>query len=179
VRAALRDGIAADERKEAPSSWRSLYDRHFPMVHRVAARLGVPDSEIGDVCQEVFLRVYRGLDGFRGEAELRTWLYRIVLREAARAHRSRVVRGALLALLGREPPARPPEPLVRAEAAWDLEAVLSHLGPKHRQVLVLFDLEELTLEQIAVVVGRPLETVRSRLRHARAEFVRLRRLVQR
>jgi RNA polymerase sigma-70 factor (ECF subfamily) len=141
--------------------------------------MGVPESERGDLCQEVFLRVYRGLGGFRGEAELSTWLYRIVLREVARSRRARTVRGALMSLLGRQPVPARPEPLARAEAAWELEAVLKHLPPKQRQVLVLFDLEELSLEEVSAVLGCPLETVRSRLRHARAEFSRLRRLVQR
>jgi RNA polymerase sigma-70 factor (ECF subfamily) len=157
------------------AAWRAFYDQHLPLVCRVASRLGVPDSDLADVCQEVFLRVYRGLGDFRGEAQLSTWLYSIVLREAARARRARLVRGTFLALLGRQPPAPAPEPLARAEASWEVERVLARMKARHRQVLVLFDLEELTLAQIAATLGCRLETVRSRLRRARAEFVRIRR----
>ena len=163
-------GIRAGNR----SAWRALYDQHLPLVYRVGRRMGVPESEMGDLCQEVFLRVYRGLGTFRGEAQFTTWLYSIVLREVARAGRARGVRQALLALLGRQPPPAGPDPIARAEASWQLEGVLGRMKPKQREVFVLFDLEELTLPEIAAALDCPLETVRSRLRSARAQFGKLR-----
>jgi RNA polymerase sigma-70 factor (ECF subfamily) len=156
------------------TAWRDFYERYLPLVYRVAGRMGVPDSELGDVCQEVFLRAYRGMGAFRGEAQVGTWLYTIVVREAARARRARVVRTALLALLGRQPPEVAPDLVARSEAAREVERVLGGLKPRQREVLVLFDLEERTLEEIAEILGCPLETVRSRLRLARAEFSRIR-----
>jgi RNA polymerase sigma-70 factor (ECF subfamily) len=181
VSTALREHVAPDGQRLALcragelAAWRALYDQYLPLVYRVACRLGVPDSEIGDLCQEVFLRVYRGLGTFRGDAQFSTWLYSIIVREATRARRARAVRNALLALLGRQPVVASPEPLARAEASWEVARVLARMKPKHRQVFVLFDLEELTLAEIAAALRCPLETVRSRLRHARAEFARLRR----
>jgi RNA polymerase sigma-70 factor, ECF subfamily len=53
--------------------------------------------------------------------------------------------------------------------------LLGRMKPKHRTVFVLFEIEELSLAEIVDVLGCPLETVRSRLRHARADFARLRR----
>jgi RNA polymerase sigma-70 factor, ECF subfamily len=161
------------------TAWRALYDRHVPLVHRVARRMGVPESDFGDLCQEVFLRVYRGLGNFRGEAQFSTWLYRIVMHEVARAGRARSVRTVLLSLLGR--PAAPPVPdelLAQAQASAQLGQLLDRMKPKHRQVFVLYELEELSPEQIAEVMLCPIETVRSRLRHARADFTRLRRQQQ-
>jgi RNA polymerase sigma-70 factor (ECF subfamily) len=156
-------------------AWRALYDQHAATVYRVARRLGVPEGDVGDVCQEVFLRVFRGLRGFRGEAQFSTWLYRIVLHESARATRGRRVRDAFLGLLGRQPlPHLGPDHLARAQATRELELVLGRMRPKHREVFVLFELEELPLEEIAAALGCPFETVRSRLRHARAAFARLR-----
>ncbi len=149
-------------------------------MYRVARRLGVPESDCGDLCQEVFLRVYRGLARFRGEARFSTWLYQIVLHEVARARRARAVRKAFLVLLGRhgpgpESPAVPDELYARTEAGALLEHVLGRLKPKHRQVFVLYELERLPLEQVAQTLGCPAETVRSRLRLAWVEFERLRR----
>jgi RNA polymerase sigma-70 factor, ECF subfamily len=159
--------------------WRALYQQHLPMVHRVAQRMGVPERDLADVCQEVFLRVHRGLGSFRGEAQFSTWLYRITINEAARSRRSHMVRSTLGALLGREhPPAEPQRPdddLARLQGKRELARVLDGMKPKQRQVFVLFEIEELPLEQIAEILGCPLETVRSRLRHARADFERLRR----
>jgi RNA polymerase sigma-70 factor, ECF subfamily len=158
------------------AAWRALYDRHLPLVYRVARRMGVPECDFADLCQEVFLRVYRGLGHFRGEAQFSTWLYRIVLHEVARAGRAKGVRAALLSLIGR--PELPPiadEQLVRAEATIELQRLLDRMKPKQRQVFVLYELEELSVEQIALVMACPVETVRSRLRHAREDFTRLRR----
>lgn len=160
-------------------AWRGIYDRYLPLVYRVAQRLGVADRDLGDVCQEVFLRVYRGLGSFRGEAQFHTWLYRITLNEAARHGRRGSVRRAWETLLGREqgppPPRRPDEVMERVEAGQVLGQVLAGMRPKQRQVFVLFELEERPLGEIAEILGCGLETVRSRLRHARAEFGRLRR----
>jgi RNA polymerase sigma-70 factor (ECF subfamily) len=163
------------------AAWRRLYDQHFPLVFRLSIRMGASEREAADVAQEVFLRVWRGLGAFRGESQFRTWLYRITLNEVSRVAREGAVRrafGAVLALVAREdtPPARAPDRLVeQAEAFAELQAILARMKPKQRSVFVLFEVEELPLEQIAQVLACPLETVRSRLRHARADFERLRR----
>ena len=158
------------------AAWRALYERHLPLVYRVARRMGVAECDFGDLCQEVFLRVYRGLGSFRGEAQFSTWLYRIVLHEVARAGRAKAVRTALLSLLLRpDLPPVPDDQLAKAEATVELARLLGRMKPKQRQVFVLYELEELTVEQIALVMTCPVETVRSRLRHAREDFTRLRR----
>src|SRR5258706_10231318 len=75
-------------------AWRTLYDRHFPDVERLVASLGITDSEADDICQEIFVIIYRKLARFRGEARLSTWIYRVATREAIRfARRRRLVRG--------------------------------------------------------------------------------------
>jgi RNA polymerase sigma-70 factor (ECF subfamily) len=160
------------------TAWRQLYEQHLPLVHRLAQRMGVAPRDMADVCQEVFFRVYRKLGSFRGEAQFSTWLFRITLNEIARAGRANSLRGALASLLGREPftpVARPDDTLARAEALHELQAILARMRPKHRAVFVLFELEELGVDQIAAVLECPPETVKSRLRHARADFDRLRR----
>jgi RNA polymerase sigma-70 factor (ECF subfamily) len=163
------------------AAWRRLYDEHFPMVFRLAVRLGANGREAADVAQEVFLRVWRGLRNFRGQAQLRTWLYRITLNEVARAGREASVRrafGAVLNLVARvrEPAAPAPDRLAeQAERFAQLQAILARMRPKQRQVFVLYEIEELALEEVAQVLDCPLETVRSRLRHARADFDRLTR----
>jgi len=163
------------------AAWRHLYDEHFPLVFRLSIRMGASEREAGDVAQEGFLRVWRGLRRFRGDSLFRTWLYRITLNEVSRVAREGAVRrafGAVLALVAREeaPPTRSPDRLVeQAEAFAELESILARMKPKQRTVFVLFEVEELSLEQMAEVLDCPLETVRSRLRHARADFERLRR----
>jgi RNA polymerase sigma-70 factor (ECF subfamily) len=161
------------------AAWRWLYDRHFAQVYRLALRLGAHQAEAADVTQEVFVRVYRGLTSFRGEAAFSTWLYRITLNEVSRLRRAGGIRRTLATLLGREPATGPgPRPDLHAEqseAYRELTAVLDRMKPKQRTVFALFELEELTLSEVAAVVGCGEETVKSRLRHARADFERLRR----
>jgi RNA polymerase sigma-70 factor (ECF subfamily) len=161
-------------------AWRQLYDENFPLVFRLAIRMGASEREAADIGQEVFVRVWRGLGGFRGEASLRTWIYRITVNEVARAGREAGVRrafGKLLALVGGEEPSAPAaDRLVeQAEAFAELQGLLARMKPKQRAVFVLFEIEELALTEIAEVLRCPLETVRSRLRLARADFDRLQR----
>jgi RNA polymerase sigma-70 factor (ECF subfamily) len=155
------------------AAWRALYHQNVALVYRVARRMGLGEADCADVCQEVFLRVHRGLGRFRGDAQFTTWLYRIVLHEVARHGRARSVRAALLALVGRWPSRGDSDPAAGAAVSAELQRLLDRLKPKQRQVFVLYELEQLTLEQIAEVAGCPLETARSRLRLARAAFSRL------
>ena len=164
-----------------PVAWRHLYDEHFPMVFRLAIRLGASEREAADISQEVFLRAWKGLHTFRGEAQFRTWLYRITFNETSRFAKKAGLRrklSAVLQLFGAEPAPPAPGPdrqAERSEAFAHLQLILGRLKPKQRSVFVLYEIEELSLEEIADLLGCPLETVRSRLRLARADFDRLRR----
>ncbi|MBI3178015.1 MAG: RNA polymerase sigma factor [Deltaproteobacteria bacterium] len=125
-----------------------------------------------DVAQEAFLRAYRSLESFRGEASLSTWFTRIVIREAARFRRWRAVRERWRALWSRQPqPERadtPPEPRrhdgerTRARIA----AALDSLTPNQRAVFALVHFEGRTLEETALVLGKAPGTVKSHLHRA-------------
>ncbi len=161
-------------------AWRQLYDQHAPLVYRLARRMGLGEEKTADVCQEVFLRVYRNLGNFRGDAQFSTWLYRIALNEVSRAHREGAMRRAFTSLLGQQghgleiPADLGPERQAQvSEAAEVLAQILARMKPKKRAVFVLFELEDLSTEEIAQVMRCGVETVKSRLRHARAEFERL------
>lgn len=159
-------------------AWRQLYDLHAPLVYRLCRRMGLSDEKTADVCQDVFMRVYRNLGRFRGDAQFSTWLYRIAINEVSRTQREGGVRRMLLSLVGHEVQDTDPDPgperrAQASEAAEVLEQILARMKPKKRSVFVLYELEDLTTEEIAHVLGCGVETVKSRLRHARAEFERL------
>lgn len=161
------------------AAWRTLYDRYAAPVHRFISALGVPDEERDDASQEVFLAVYRSLGGFRGEAQLSTWIYRIAARHAGRLGRRRRLRELLGRLTLREPPPPPPpDPAEQASHLLMLDRLLGRLAPKKRTVFVLFEIEGLPVDDIARVVGCPANTVWSRLHHARAEMIELVRRAQ-
>lgn len=176
------DDLVARCREGEDDAWRQLFDLHFEFVRRLAHRLGTPEAELDDVCQESFLVVFRKLDSFT-HGKFTTWLYRIVANGVAYRHRRRRFRRTLLELVGRELPeepeeSQPPDAAVeRRQAQRMVSQVLEKMAPKKREVFALYELEQLSGEEIAERLGCPMETVRTRLHYARKDFARLSRKV--
>jgi len=154
---------------------RQVFDEHAAYVWRALRHLGVPDSELDDYCQEVFLVVHRQLDAFEGRSKLRTWLYGICLRVASdRRRRARVRYERSEADPARElAESSGLAPDERVEARSTLLALLDGLDEDKRTVLVLFEIEGLPMTEVAEVVGCPLQTAYSRLHAARARLTAL------
>jgi RNA polymerase sigma-70 factor (ECF subfamily) len=156
----------------------ALYRAHAPLVARWAARLGGPQIDVDDVVQEVFLVVGRRLGEWRGEARLGTWLFRIAVRVVANHRRRAWLRriwGSLTGTPGDQ--AAPSEQwpnaqLAARERVTQLNAMLDALPERQRQVLILFELEEMSSAEIAALIGVPHATVRVWLHRARAALVR-------
>jgi RNA polymerase sigma-70 factor, ECF subfamily len=173
VEAAAFTDILARCRAHDGAAWKELYDGSFDFVYRVARRLGTPEAEAEDVAHDVFLVVYRKLDDFEG-GRLTTWLYRITANVVSDRHRRRRVREAFLSLrtwIGSEPVESPERDAEKKSAARAVERVLQRMSPKKREVFALYELEGLGGEEIAERVGCPVNTVWTRLFHARREFV--------
>ncbi len=155
------------------SAWRQLYEEHFDFVYRVARRLGTPPDEIDDVVQEVFIVVHENLERFE-EGRFTTWLYRICANISTDRHRRRRVRRAFQQLklwIGGVLGDSPESDAVRSSAERDVERVFARMAPKKREVLALYELETLGIDEIAERIGCSAGTVKSRLHHARKEFV--------
>jgi RNA polymerase sigma-70 factor, ECF subfamily len=139
---------------------------HAPFVWRVLLHLGVPRAQLEDASQEALLVVCRQLPGFRGDSSLRTWLFGIC-RNVARAYaRSR---RALEPLPEHTPCSSPGQDraLWLKEAQAQLLAALDTLDEEQRSVFVLYELEELSMEEIARTLAAPLSTCYTRLQVAR------------
>jgi len=156
-------------------AWRALYDKHFGKVARLCAALGIADSECDDLCQEIFLIVYRHLRTFRGEARLGTWIHRLATREAFRHARRGRMRRALVALLAREQPPPLPRDWAENEAARRqyLSQLLHRLPPERRLALVLFEIDGRTVEEIAEICGCAVNTVWTRIHRARVQLEKI------
>jgi RNA polymerase sigma-70 factor (ECF subfamily) len=155
-------------------TFREVYEEHFRFVWRSLRRLGVPESDVADAVQDVFLVVHRRLAEFEGRSKVSTWLYGIsyhVARDRRRlAHvRRRADDDGLL-------DERPDEGADVAAAAERnqglamLESILDELPLEQRAVFTLFELEGMGGEAIAEALQIPLGTVYSRLRMAREQF---------
>lgn len=155
-------------------SLRAIFDEYSPFVWRTFKHLGVPERDIQDLCQDVFVVVHRKLDGFEGRSSLRTWVYGICLRTASdyrrRAHirREQAVDEVPSAVLE----ADQEDQLERARYRKRLLELLDELDEEKRQVFVLYEIEELEMKEIAEAMGTPLQTAYSRLRAARQMLAR-------
>lgn len=163
-------GIAAAPARDAESlDFAQVFAEHAPYVWRALRRFGVREADVEDVCQEVFLIVHRRLPSFEGRASLRTWLYGICLRAASsyrrRPHRTRE---EIASTPPEESiPAPQDDDLERKRALARLDAALDELDEGKRAVFVLYELEQLSMAEIAEATGCPLQTAYSRLHAAR------------
>ena len=155
----------------AASTVREVFDEHAGYVWRTFRHLGISEADVPDLCQEVFVVVHRKLGEFEGRSSLKTWLYGICLRVAADHRRRAHVRHERAHADPAEHWAAPGSfgPDARVEARARLHALLSELDDDKRAVLVLYELEGLTMKEVAEVVGCPLQTAYSRLQAARAQ----------
>ncbi len=155
-----------------------VYERFRLPVWRLARRLTNTEEEALDTTQEIFLRVWRGLPGFRGEAKLSTWVFQIAW-NYLRAHRRKMGRtlqivsedvNSTRALVASARDSAPdPERRARATELLDrVEVALGQLPEHYRVVVWLRDGEDLSYQEIADALDVPIGTVRSRLARARA-----------
>ncbi len=168
----------------------SLYAAHRDRVRRHLART-VPAAEVDDLVQEVFVKVQRGLAGFRGGCSLVTWILRIAAHTACDHLRSRRHRESRLTASLSSPvepdsaggpcaavhepsePAQAAERLVRNEMCGCLREYLDRLPPGYRDVLRMKDIEGMTSGAIAARLGLSLPATKIRLHRARAAYRRL------
>jgi RNA polymerase sigma-70 factor (ECF subfamily) len=154
-----------------------VYRTYFGFVWRTLHRMRVREADLLDLAQNVFVIVHRRLPGFEGRSEVTTWLYAICRRVARDYLRSARVRREVLVdvreagVCGalREGTLHR---LDSQELSHLLESILSRIPDKQREVFVMFELDELSGDEIAHLLDVPVGTVRSRLRLARATFQR-------
>ncbi|MBI3184905.1 MAG: sigma-70 family RNA polymerase sigma factor [Myxococcales bacterium] len=156
---------------------RELFEAHYDFVWRSARRLGVPAEAVDDAAQEVFLIASRKLPQILPGKE-RAFLFGVTARIASDARRAGSRRPEVReddappsAIDHAEDPApRPDEVAERQRARAQLDEVIGSLEPDLRSVFVLFELEGMTMSEIASVLELPQGTVASRLRRARELF---------
>jgi RNA polymerase sigma-70 factor (ECF subfamily) len=168
------DGAVIAGSLETPGVFGAIFDRHGSTLLRFLARR-VDPAEAEDLLGEVFRIAFERRSAFeRDRASARPWLYGIAANVVAKHHRSEARRFRAMA---RVPAGRPldEDPAERAVAAADAGGrwtrvmdAIGALPEAERQVLLLFAWEELSYEEIALALGVPIGTVRSRLSRGRA-----------
>ncbi|MDB4965806.1 MAG: polymerase sigma factor RpoE [Myxococcales bacterium] len=170
---AAAEGLAQDRE---PLDFTRVYEAWFEPCLRWLRALGIPDADLEDVGQDVFLVVRRKLGAFDGE-RLAAWLYRIASHTAS-DHRRRAWFRRLWTRGSRidfdhlpSTAAGPVEQLERREAQRLLDRVLRTMSDKRRVAFALFEIEGYSGEEIAAILDVPVATVWTRLHHARKEFL--------
>lgn len=159
--------------KPAVHDFDAVYAEHAAFVWRTLRALGVSTAQLDDAFQDVFVIVHRKLDSFHGPAKLRTWLFEIARRVASHYRRS----------AGRAGRAEPLDEAAaisaventfdeasRREAASLVLDILGELDDAKRELLVLVELEQVPVPEVATMLDIPLNTAYSRLRLARRAF---------
>jgi RNA polymerase sigma-70 factor (ECF subfamily) len=156
-----------------------LMRRHNRMLFRTARAILRDDAEAEDALQEAYIQAYRSLASFRGDAQLSTWLARIVANEALQRLRKQSRRAEIVPLQSAAAPEvehvmdsdsdkTPHSSAERAEVRRLLESQIDALPEAYRTVFMLRAVEELTVEETAAVLELPPATVRTRLFRARS-----------
>jgi RNA polymerase sigma-70 factor (ECF subfamily) len=161
-------------------AFRELLETHRDRVYNITFRMLGNRAEAEDVAQEVFITVFKTIDTFREESKFSTWLYRVAVNHCknrikylARRHdrdrdeldetTSNGVNGSIGAPL----PTAPDLALAGAQMEKLLQEAIAGLDEDHRVVVVLRDVEDLSIEEICDITGVPDGTVKSRLHRAR------------
>ena len=155
-----------------PESFNQLVLRWERPIYALAYRVIGREEDARDVCQETFLRAFRALGGFRGQAKFSSWLYRIALNLCRdwvrRQRRTPVVQLPedidVVELAASREPSEPIEELVaRHDLTRAVEKAMARLPEEQRTAIILKEYHGLTFQEIADLVGCPLSTVKTRL----------------
>jgi len=191
--AAVRSNVMGSHPPEAPgdaalvdraragevAAFEALLIRHQAAAFALAYQIVRQREDAQDITQEAFVRVFRGLRDFKGQAAFKTWLHRIVVNLALDALRRRSRQPAASyddarepgdearEEVGTHPEGDPDRSLEAREAREAIRVALEELPAPQRAVLLLREVEGLSYQEIAEVIGCALGTVMSRLHYAR------------
>jgi RNA polymerase sigma-70 factor (ECF subfamily) len=171
------ESAAAPSRVVAPE-FDAVYEAQVDFVWRTVRRMGVREADTDDVVQEVFVIVHRRLAEFAGRAQVKTWVFKIlvhVVRHYWRTHQRKpgdraAEDPAAIQTLAADHEHSPAAMYERVEALRVLDRLLAHLDEEKREVFVLAEIEQMTAAEIAEIIEVNVNTVGSRLRAARQEF---------
>ena len=170
-------GTFTDPKTAGQTSFNRVYDDFFDFTYRNARRLGVPASAADDVVQEVFLVLHRRLPEYDGRASMQSWVYGILANTVRDYRRSFRRKQAPLVPTERDedwgPASSQASPELRAQQGQDvalLMDLLDELPEAQRDLIVLADLEQMSVPEICRCLGGNSNTVYSRLRVAREQL---------
>lgn len=154
-------------------AYRVLVERHKSYIYTLVFRM-VPHKETAeDLTQEVFVKLFRSLAHFRGDAKFTTWLYRMTTNLVMDFRRSQT-RRPYVALLDKmkgwftDAREQPEEVALLKDEQEQMQSLLTELPDKYRLIMYLFHYKQLTYQEMSDVTGLPLKTIETRLYRGKA-----------
>jgi RNA polymerase sigma-70 factor (ECF subfamily) len=168
-------------RERDEQAFRELMAEHRDKVFNLTYRMLGNRAEAEDVAQEVFISVFKTIDTFREESKFSTWLYRVAVNHCknrikylSRRHDrdqdeldEASEADVAAAVAAPTPSPRPDRQLEGAQTERMLQEAIAELDEEHRVLVVLRDVEDLSIEEICEITGLPDGTIKSRLHRAR------------
>ena len=148
--------------------FRGIFDEHSKYAGQMLRLLGVPDSDLDDALQDVFIVVFVRLHSYEERGSIRAWLYSICFRIAST--RRRALSRSKVAFAGASETRFEPTPqdhIEEREAIAAGQRLLNELSPEQREVFWQYEIEERAMPEIARTLGCPLQTAYARLHRAR------------
>ncbi|HYM25616.1 MAG TPA: RNA polymerase sigma factor [Vicinamibacterales bacterium] len=154
-----------------PGAFDLIVERHRRPIYQLCYRFVGNHEDASDLSQEVFLRAYRGLRSFRGQASIATWLYRISVNVCLNRVSVKTTLDRATASVDDQPllderSDSPPELLLREERAAQVRAAIAQLPNKQRATLILRTYHEMSHQEIADVLGSSVGAVKANFFHA-------------
>jgi RNA polymerase sigma-70 factor (ECF subfamily) len=179
--------VVAELKTGSEEAYAWLIHQYQPPVYNLVYRILNDSAEAADTTQEVFLKVFRGMEKFNGASSLKTWIYRIAVHEASNRrrwwfrHKSKETSMENAEPQGFEPAVPLKDKLVdehlspfddcaRTELKEHVEAALAQVPEPYRTALVLRDMEELSYDEIAEITRCTMGTVKSRITRGRGQL---------
>jgi RNA polymerase sigma-70 factor (ECF subfamily) len=147
------------------AAFETLVKRHQAPLRAFLIRMTGDAAEADDLAQEALIKAYRGLDGFRGGASFRSWLFSIAMREAAQARRKEAAQQKQAAAADK--PGETAEPM---EFSLDLQKALARLSGEERAAVLLCDAAGFSHAEAAGAMNAPLGTVKTYVARAREKM---------
>lgn len=161
------DLLAACHRRDT-RAFEQVYLAHSPRLKSIAYHILGSRQDAEDAVQETFLKLYRGIQGFRGQSSIGTWLCRILINTAYDAAKKKQREVASV-----ESSADPAAPNHQLALKVALDDALRRVHPKHRMVFMLFEVEGLRHSEIAAILEVPEGTSKAWLFEAKRELKQL------
>lgn len=179
--------VVAELKAGSEEAYAWLITQYQPPVYNLVYRILNDSAEAADTTQEVFLKVFRGMEHFNGASSLKTWIYRIAVHEASNRrrwwfrHKSKETSmenseeqsfEPIVALKDKlvDEGTSPFDDCARTELRGLVEAALAQVPEPYRTALVLRDMEELSYDEVAEITGCTMGTVKSRITRGREQL---------